>query len=147
MDTLNIAINDTLSAVKDTISNATQSISNITFDLSKLWDSNGIILTIIGYTVVFIALFLLFIAFKSLTGIVGLNLRHKHKISTGEKTDKKEFNISGDITAAISLALHLHFAEIHDFESAVITIKKIQKTYSPWSSKIYGLRQNPRGIK
>jgi len=26
----------------------------------------------------------------------------------------------------------------------VLTIKKVSRTYSPWSSKIYGLRKTPR---
>ncbi|HAH59495.1 MAG TPA: phage tail protein, partial [Bacteroidales bacterium] len=30
--------------------------------------------------------------------------------------------------------------ELHDHEDAVLTIKKVARTYSPWSSKIYGLR-------
>ena len=42
------------------------------------------------------------------------------------------------------MAIHLYYAEIHDKEDAVLTINKISRTYSPWSSKIYGLRQNPR---
>jgi hypothetical protein len=33
--------------------------------------------------------------------------------------------------------------EVHDFEDTVLTIKKVQKPYSPWSSKLYGLRQYP----
>ena len=37
----------------------------------------------------------------------------------------------------------LFFDEMHDEESNVITIKRVRKTYSPWSSKIYGLRVWP----
>ncbi|MBN2571273.1 MAG: OadG family protein [Ignavibacteriales bacterium] len=147
MDTLNMIISDTLESVEDTVAITASNISEITFDLSKLWNSNGIVFTVIGYSVVFIALLLLFIAFKSLTKIISFNLRRKFNKTAEVPTEKKGFDISGDITAAISLALHLHFEEIHDLENTVITIKKIQKTYSPWSSKIYGLRQNPRGIK
>ncbi len=47
----------------------------------------------------------------------------------------------GDILA-ISMALHLLFDEVHDTESNVITIKRIERRYSPWSSKIYGVN-NP----
>jgi len=48
---------------------------------------------------------------------------------------------SGDI-AAIAMALHLFYDEVHDDESNVITIKRIERRYSPWSSKIYGVINN-----
>lgn len=53
-------------------------------------------------------------------------------------------NINGEIAAAISTALHLYKNEYHDFENTVLTINKVSKTYSPWSSKLYGLSKNPR---
>ena len=38
------------------------------------------------------------------------------------------------------MALHLYYDEdVHDIEKAIVTIKKVEKRYSPWSSKIYGL--------
>jgi hypothetical protein len=46
--------------------------------------------------------------------------------------------------AAIALAIHMYQSEVHDKESFTITLKKVSKIYSPWSSKIYTLRQNPR---
>jgi hypothetical protein len=49
----------------------------------------------------------------------------------------------GEIVAAISLALSLHMQDIHDYEKAVITMQKVMRPYSPWSSKIYGLRERP----
>lgn len=45
---------------------------------------------------------------------------------------------AGDI-AAIAMALHMYYEEAHDTESNVITIKRIERRYSPWSSKIYGI--------
>lgn len=42
--------------------------------------------------------------------------------------------------AAIAMALYLYFNEMHDEESDVITIKRVSKTYSPWSSKLYSMR-------
>ena len=47
----------------------------------------------------------------------------------------------GEIHAVIALALYLYLMELHDRESEVITINKVARTYSPWSSKIYGLNQ------
>jgi glutaconyl-CoA/methylmalonyl-CoA decarboxylase subunit delta len=40
---------------------------------------------------------------------------------------------------AIAMALHMYYDEVHDDESNVITIKRIERRYSPWSSKIYGI--------
>ncbi len=53
-------------------------------------------------------------------------------------------DVNTEIAAVISTALHLFQNDVHDFESTVLTIKKVAKAYSPWSSKIYGLRKNPR---
>ena len=40
---------------------------------------------------------------------------------------------------AIAMALQMYYDEVHDDESNVITIKRIERRYSPWSSKIYGI--------
>ncbi len=48
--------------------------------------------------------------------------------------------------AAIALALSMYVQDIHDYERAVLTIQKVMRPYSPWSSKIYGLRQTPLRI-
>ena len=50
---------------------------------------------------------------------------------------------NGDIVA-IAMALHLFYDEVHDNESNVITIKRIERRYSPWSSKIYGINNSLR---
>jgi len=49
-----------------------------------------------------------------------------------------------EVSAAISMALYLYSSQIHDQENPVITMIKVSRTYSPWSSKIYGLRKSPR---
>lgn len=72
--------------------------------------------------------------------------------SNSEKEEPKKKPISADkelkkmdeINASIALAIHLYFSEKHDKESAVLTINRVAKLYSPWSSKIYGLRKSPR---
>lgn len=53
-------------------------------------------------------------------------------------------DLSGEINAAIAMALYLYSNELHDQENPVITMIKVSRTYSPWSSKIYGLRKSPR---
>jgi len=53
-------------------------------------------------------------------------------------------NPTEEEVAAMAVAVFMHHSETHDKESAKLTIQKISKRYSPWSSKIYGLRRNPR---
>lgn len=56
---------------------------------------------------------------------------------------KKNSAVNDEVAAAISLALSLYMQDVHDYERAVVTIQKVMRPYSPWSSKIYGLRQIP----
>ena len=65
------------------------------------------------------------------------NKDKKQEVVTGD-----DFIVEGNVTAAISLAIHLYFNELHDEESNIVTIKKVRKAYSPWSSKIYSVNQN-----
>ena len=51
-----------------------------------------------------------------------------------------EEHLSANDSAAIAMALHLYYGVVHDEESAIITIKTVERRYSPWSSKIYGVR-------
>jgi hypothetical protein len=51
--------------------------------------------------------------------------------------------MSGEVNAAIAMTLHLYQSELHDYENTVLTIQKVSRTYSPWSSKIYTLRKTP----
>ena len=49
-------------------------------------------------------------------------------------------SVDNDELAAAFMALHLYANEdIHDQESNVLTIDRIQRRYSPWSSKIYSM--------
>ena len=47
--------------------------------------------------------------------------------------------VPADANAAIAMALYLYFNELHDEESNVITINKVSRAYSPWSSKLYNM--------
>lgn len=113
-------------------------------DWSEIW-----IITLVGYTVVFLALLLLMFLFQSMPRILNLGLRKKfrevrEKAAARKNGNKQEKYLSGEISAAIGMALTLYFKEQHDEESGIITIKRVARTYSPWSSKIYGVNNNPR---
>ena len=58
--------------------------------------------------------------------------------------DLVQDRLSGEVNAAIAMALYLYSGEIHDQENPVLTMVRVSRTYSPWSSKIYGLRKLPR---
>jgi Na+-transporting methylmalonyl-CoA/oxaloacetate decarboxylase gamma subunit len=110
----------------------------------KQVDPFGLGMTVIGYVIVFIALLLLYIIFYNISKVLQLKLkRFLRKEGVIDKA-KKDISIPGEVNAAIALALHLYFQEMHDEESAILTINRASKIYSPWSSKIYGLRQHPR---
>lgn len=102
--------------------------------------SGDVVIAIVGYIVVFIALVLLYALFTTLPKIIYHNFRRDRKRKGEKLVEKEEMLISGEETAAIGMALHLVFDEMHDEESGVLTIKKVSKAYSPWSSKIYAVR-------
>lgn len=99
-----------------------------------------LVIALVGYATVFLALATMYGLFKFLPKLIYINFK-RYKLRRGEKVkEHEEMQISGDETAAIAMALHLVFDEMHDEESGVLTIKKIAKAYSPWSSKIYAVR-------
>lgn len=107
-------------------------------------DPYGIGMTVIGYAIVFIALLLLYISFYNLTKLLSGNIRRILKKEGQTVDDKNTVELSGEVNAAIAAALYLYYNELHDRENTVLTINRVSRAYSPWSSKIYSLRQYPR---
>ena len=111
-------------------------------------DPIGVGMAISAMTVVFIGLILLFLCFK-ITGKGAIALRKRNAMKAKNVTDLKEAKeqglgeASGEVIAAISMALHEATGADHDMEDTVLTINRVKKTYSPWSSKIYTLREMP----
>jgi len=108
------------------------------------YDPTGIGMAVIALSVVFCSLALLYIIFKNL-GALFTRKAKKEKIA-GEIAvkERKSDDVSGEVSAAIAMALHLYESEFHDDENMVLTIKRISRAYSPWSSKIYTLRKYPQ---
>lgn len=103
--------------------------------------SDGITIAITGYMIVFTALVLLYFIFYYLSKAIIKNTKRR-LFRAGKQHQVKENNdvqISGEVTAAIAMAIFLN-RDLHDTESDILTIRKISKDYSPWSSKIYGMR-------
>ena len=110
----------------------------------KANDPWGIIMTITAMFVVFMALFSLFIAFK-FTGNAAKELTKRKAIESGQEIAEAGGNeLSGEVLAAISAAIFEMDQDVHDIESTILTIDEVKRKYSPWSSKIYGLRQLPK---
>ena len=113
-------------------------------DLFLKLDPLGIGMTVIGYVVVFVALLLLYLLFFNLTKVLQINVKRLLRREGKVIEVKEDLSISGEVNAAIAMALHLYYSEMHDKEDTVLTINQTSRTYSPWSSKIYGLRQFSR---
>lgn len=118
-------------------------------DVFSQHDPYGIGVSLICIFVVFLALVLLSILFNFIGNYFSKSLHIKipvkkfKKTSTQQSEQEETILLSGEVTAAIATALYLYQAELHDEEAAIITIKRTSKPYSPWSSKIYMLRQYP----
>lgn len=97
-----------------------------------------LLIAVVGYVIVFLALVLLFFFFTMLPKIINAKIKKRSAENGVEIPDTEQ--ASGEEIAAISMALHLHFSAMHDQESGVLTIKKVSRAYSPWSSKIYAVR-------
>ena len=112
----------------------------------KAMDPYGWILALTAMSVVFVALILLYFIFK---GVGKANIKAGQKrASTATGTDEptvKYGEVPAETYAAIATAMHLYMEEneSHDDESFVVTLKHTDRTYSPWSSKIYTLRETP----
>jgi len=107
-------------------------------------DPSGIAMILIAMTVVFIALILLFLVFKYVSRLFNIDARNRLRKSRPDmQLSDDEEHIPGETLAAISFALYLYHEQMLGLENAVITFKNAAKTYSPWSSKIYGLRKTP----
>ncbi|MBE6275833.1 MAG: lamin tail domain-containing protein [Bacteroides sp.] len=111
-------------------------------------DSSGIGMSITAMGVVFTGLLLLYICFRGI-GRIAISLRRRNAMeakdvtSIGEAKEKKLGEAPGEVIAAITLAMHEH-QDLHDVEDTVLTITRVKRSYSPWSSKIYTLRETPK---
>ena len=112
-------------------------------------DSAGIGMAITAMSVVFFGLILLYICFRAI-GKAAVSFRRKNAMEAKDITcereakEKKLGEAPGEVIAAISLAMHEMQTDVHDVEDTVLTITRVKRSYSPWSSKIYTLRETPK---
>lgn len=123
--------------------------SNAKMEKFEEHDSDGIGMSISAMSVVFCGLILLFIAFK-IVGRVSVSLSKRNAMKAKGITDKQEDKekklgeAPGEIFAAIAMAMYEMQSDVHDVEDTVLTITRVKRSYSPWSSKIYTLRETPQ---
>ena len=123
--------------------------SNAKMEKFEEHDSDGIGMSISAMSVVFCGLILLFIAFK-IVGRVSVSLSKRNAMKAKGITDKQEAKekkmgeAPGEIFAAIAMAMYEMQSDVHDVEDTVLTITRVKRSYSPWSSKIYTLRETPQ---
>lgn len=111
---------------------------------SEIGNQGGWTVALVGYSIVFGALVLLILIFSALPKVINMKIRSELRRKGKQVSDtEEELHVKGDVSAAISMAIHMYFSEMHDDESNVITINRIQRRYSPWSSKIYSIYNSP----
>ena len=130
----------------------TPSANNVILDTNekienfKTNDQIGIGMTITAMSVVFLGLIILYFVFKYIGGTaLYLSKRRAMKVSGLTAQQAKDIaSESGAVYAAIAMAIYEITENEHDDENTVLTIKNVARNYSPWSSKIYMLRELPK---
>lgn len=111
--------------------------------------AKGWVVTISGFFIVITALIVLFLVFSGLLKL--LNMDWKAIFKKDKKKDKVEVAsgkdietaTNDDVMVAIAMALSLSMSTgVHDEESDIITIKRVERRNSPWCSRIYGMNNN-----
>lgn len=115
-------------------------------ELFRQEDPNGTAMAVTAMAVVFSALLVLFLVFN----FIGKAYKSKSAktakavVKAGNKPmPEKPGQASGEVISAIAIALQMYQDDMHDIESTVMTINKVARTYSPWSSKIYSMNVMP----
>ena len=122
---------------------------NVKMEKFEQHDSIGIGMAITAMAVVFIGLILLYIFFKFI-GKASVRLRTDRAMKAKGITNREEAkekmlgHAPGEVYAAIAMAMHEMQSDVHDVEETVLTITRVKRSYSPWSSKIYTLRETPQ---
>lgn len=133
------------------LSKVTPSTNNYTLDRNEKVekfleeDPAGASMTITAMLIVFSALVMLYIVF-TIVGKISVSISRSRNKETAvvKETKTGSTEVSGEVLTAIFMALHEEQDQDHDIESTFLTFNKVNKSYSPWSSKIYGLRELPR---
>lgn len=113
-------------------------------------DPVGVGLTAASVSVVFLVLIFLAIIFTQY-GKMLMNIQKKRAVkaaaASGAATPATQsqaassVDVSGEVYAAIAAAVHLYHDELHDEENTIITIQKVERSWTPWNAKYYNMNQ------
>lgn len=107
-------------------------------------DNSGMGVTLMSMCIVLLALILLSLLFLFFGKMFAKNQSKKKSEAKGEvHNEEDDDHDSGEVIAAIAMALDEHFNSKHDLEDTVLTIRRMKRAYSPWNSKIYNMREVP----
>lgn len=118
----------------------------------KIQDPNGFGMTITAVSVVFLALILLYLIFRTVGKImqkkdvkkdIAATVKDAPAVAATARMEKVEGDISGEIAAAIAFAIKTYQDDLEAAEQMALTLNRVAKVYSPWSSKIHGLTREP----
>ena len=142
-DTLQI-VQQTQEAVATVVAENTEVVANAEPALIQGWP-DMLLVAGIGFGVVFAVLVLLIYIMRVMGWVFTRQKKAAKAAATGAPVadDDHEAITDQEIAAAIITALKLYKSNLHDQESEMITIHRIARAYSPWSSKIHGLTQLP----
>ncbi len=104
------------------------------------------LITIVGFVMVFVLLVVLIL----LMNVFGVVMKPRVKapkpkeardsgVAVQQRIKSEGITLTGNAMAAIAMSLHLYYSGVHDEEPSSVTTKKVDRRYSPWSSKIYGI--------
>lgn len=131
-----------------TTPNATNEMQNSVpkHELFRQQDTSGVVMAIIAMSVVFLALLLIFLVLKGfgtfMVWFAGRKDKKVEEVVLAPKSKKASDQVQEEL-AAIALAIKMYQEDLHIRESTVITINRVNRVYSPWSSKIHGIPPMP----
>ncbi len=110
----------------------------------KQSDPVGIGLSATAVAVVFLALVCIFLLISGSGKLIMSTEENKKKKANQPKERaikpvSKGSSSEEEIIAAIGAAIELYNNELHDEESTVITIQKVEREWTPWNAKFYNM--------
>ena len=143
VDTLQVA-EQAQEVVANVVVESNEVAANVAPQLIEGW-GDMLLVAAIGFGVVFAVLVLLIYVMRFMGWVFTRQKKAAKAATTGAVVadDDNDAISDQEIAAAIMTALKLYKSNLHDQESEMITIHRIARAYSPWSSKIHGLTQLP----
>ncbi len=105
-------------------------------------DPHGFGLSIVAMCVVFLVLISIWLIMMLFSAIIRKFTEKKSDQPAAAKEPSMGAIASGadgEVYAAIAAAIYCYEQDLHDEEDTVITIQKVERTWTPWSAKFYNM--------